>query len=131
MPKVKFQPGKVIVCCGDNDCVEIDTSDDHQSPGSGGAAPPYEPPLSGGVAVYVAPRMMIERLVLNRNTAANEFWSDVEKIEKRSRSDRANEDLEFTIQLVLPYGSKLRLTTLQALAKRLGANVEVHFASQE
>jgi|ERR1700691_1252154 len=127
MPKVKVQSGKLIVCCGDDDCIEIDTSTAPPSSGGSGTAPPYEPPLSGGIALF-APSRKLERLTLTRNTTAAEYWSGVANIEKRSESYRANTELDFTVQLVLPHGSRLRLAALQALAKRLRANVEVHFA---
>lgn len=126
-PKIKIEPNRIIVCCGEHDCVEIETGNGDQAGGND----PWEPPISGGLAFYTPLRSIVETLQLQRRSSLRDFWSQFEQIEQRYRGTPPDQDLALTLRILVPPGSKLRLPAVQALSRRLGANVEVHFTAQD
>jgi hypothetical protein len=129
MPTVKIQPGKVTVCCGDHDCVEIDTSSAPQSPGDTDATPPFQPPISGGTARYT--RMSIADLQLGTEPSGESFWAKVKEIKKNRGPVTRAVDHEYVFGLTVPRGSRLNLQALQRLSEQLDANVHVTFKTRD
>jgi hypothetical protein len=128
-PTVKLRGDKLIVCCGDDECVVIDTSGT-QSSGGGGNLPPYDPPFPGGTAVYEPPpRTITQRLRFGRQPNPLDFWSTIAKVEDSMES--LSEGEELTVQLLVPHGSRLRLSALRNIAARLKADVEVRLVREQ
>lgn len=128
MPIVKLRGDKLIVCCGEEECIEIDTSGSQPSGSGSGNLPPYEPPFPGGTAIYEPQRTIMQRLRFGRQPNPLDFWSTIDKVQ--DSMDSLSQGEELTVQLVVPHGSRLRLSALRNIAARLKAKVEVHFVRE-
>lgn len=124
MPTIKVQPGKLIVCCGD-ECVEIDVPNNAGVGGGADPDPPWSAPISGGAAI-VADQFITKRVVtgvVNRSR----FWSEIEKLESRLQQEK----MDTQVQFVIPRQSRLDLSGLQSLSERLAATIEVAFEKKK
>lgn len=124
MPTIKMRDGKLIVCCGENDCVEIDTSGSRPVGGQGDDDP-YIPPISRGAAL-AKPELVLGKLMVSELMKKQRFWPEVEQMQLLSKSQKKTAQRNVAV-LVVPAGSRLKLSALQNLSRRLDANLEVRF----
>ena len=59
------------------------------------------------------------------------FWQGVSRIRARLEAAPVDEEIERRVQIVVPLGSRLRMSAFQKISEELGASIEVKFARNE